>query len=311
MTVLEALVRRCRLLEREGPGDVRSQTALLHQRRDVLAEVIARRADEDVARLEVLALLGWGGDRDQPPALAERAEVVRVEMERARGTADMQASLAQSAVGIEIKNNEAAAREAQARGEAAYVEMTGRAEATKTEAVGLAEAKATEALGIARAAGYREQTQALGQTATALVAVANAVAEGHITVVPEVLSQVDVFVLNRGTGVMRRLHPGPGIAHNGDAQQVRISADGRYVAFLSFASNWVAGDTNNAEDIFVYDTQTDTIERASVGNNEEENPSLQDSYTFEFHYDLSQDGRCVEQRTHTRRFLIPFLYCTR
>jgi regulator of protease activity HflC (stomatin/prohibitin superfamily) len=106
----------------------------------------------------------------------QRSEIVRIEMEKARGTADMQAQLAQSAVGIEIQNNEASAREAQARGEAAYVEMTGRAEAAKTEAIGLA-----------RAAGYREQTDALGQTATALVAVANAVAEGNITVVPEVL----------------------------------------------------------------------------------------------------------------------------
>jgi regulator of protease activity HflC (stomatin/prohibitin superfamily) len=117
----------------------------------------------------------------------QRSEIVRIEMEKARGTADMQAQLAQSSVGIEIQNNEASAREAQARGEAAYVEMTGKAEAAKTEAIGLAEAKATEALGLARAAGYREQTEALGQTATALVAVANAVAEGNITIVPEVL----------------------------------------------------------------------------------------------------------------------------
>jgi hypothetical protein len=117
----------------------------------------------------------------------QRAEEVRIDMEKARGTADMQAQLAQSAVGIDIKNNEASAREAQARGESAYVEMTGRAEAAKTEAIGLAEAKATEALGLARAAGFREQTEALGQSATALVAVANAVAEGKINIVPEVL----------------------------------------------------------------------------------------------------------------------------
>src|SRR5580765_6078415 len=117
----------------------------------------------------------------------QRAQMARVDMEKAKGTADMQAQLAASAVGIGIRDNEAQAREAQARGEAAYVELTGRAEATKIEAIGLAEAKATEALGLARAAGYDAQTQALGQTATALVAVANAVAEGHITVVPEVL----------------------------------------------------------------------------------------------------------------------------
>ncbi|MDQ1385106.1 MAG: hypothetical protein QOG65_2485, partial [Actinomycetota bacterium] len=117
----------------------------------------------------------------------ERAEIARVEREKAKGTADMQAQLAQSAVGIDIKNNEAQAREAQARGEAAFVRLTGEAEASKTQAIGLAEAKATEALGLARAAGFQAQTEALGQTATALVAVANAVAEGHITVVPEVL----------------------------------------------------------------------------------------------------------------------------
>jgi regulator of protease activity HflC (stomatin/prohibitin superfamily) len=117
----------------------------------------------------------------------ERAEIARIEREKAKGTADMQAQLAQSTVGIEIKNNEAQAREAQARGEAAFVRLTGDAEASKTRAVGLADAAATEALGLARAAGFRAQTEALGQTATALVAVANAVADGHITVVPEVL----------------------------------------------------------------------------------------------------------------------------
>ena len=43
-----------------------------------------------------------------------------------------------------------------------------------------------------------------------------------------------------------------------------ISADGRYVAFSSDASNLVPGDTNGKQDIFVYDRQTDTIERVSV-----------------------------------------------
>jgi uncharacterized membrane protein YqiK len=117
----------------------------------------------------------------------ERAQTARVEMEKAKGTADMQAKLAQSQVSIDIRRNEAASREAQAQGEAAYVELTGRAEATKVEAIGLAQAKATEALGLARAEGFRAQKAAVGEMATALVAVANAVADGHITIVPEVL----------------------------------------------------------------------------------------------------------------------------
>ena len=73
------------------------------------------------------------------------------------------------------------------KGEAAYVQLTGEAEAARRQAIGLAEAKATEALGLARATGFEAQKDALGGPATAVVAVANAVADGHITVVPEVL----------------------------------------------------------------------------------------------------------------------------
>jgi trimeric autotransporter adhesin len=41
---------------------------------------------------------------------------------------------------------------------------------------------------------------------------------------------------------------------NGDSQSVAISADGRFVAFVSSASNLVPGDTNAFQDIFVRDT---------------------------------------------------------
>ena len=117
----------------------------------------------------------------------QRAQTARIETEKAKGTADMQAELANAEVGVEIQKNRADARREEATGEAAYVELTGRAEATKVEAIGLAEAKATEALGVARATGFEAQKEALGETATALVAVANAVADGHISVVPDVL----------------------------------------------------------------------------------------------------------------------------
>jgi len=155
----------------------------------------------------------------------ERAQMARVEMERAKGTADMQAQLAASAVGIGIRDNEAQAREAQARGEAAYVELTGRAEATKTEAIGLAEAKATEALGLARAAGFEAQTQALGQAATALVAVANAVADGHITVVPEVLVAGGGAIEGLAATLMRTLGAGNGFGRP-PLEKVAVGAGG-------------------------------------------------------------------------------------
>ncbi|HRW36922.1 MAG: hypothetical protein KDB04_08145 [Acidimicrobiales bacterium] len=117
----------------------------------------------------------------------QKAETARIETEKARGTADMQSQLAASQVSVDIRTNEAAAREAQANGEAAFVRLTGEAEADKLRAIGLAEAKATEALGLAKAEGYEAQRQAIGELSTALVAVAGAISEGGIDIVPEVL----------------------------------------------------------------------------------------------------------------------------
>ena len=110
-------------------------------------------------------------------------------MEKAQGhRRHAGAARAVAQVGVEIKNNEAEAREAKARGEAAYVELTGRAEATKVEAIGLAEGEGHR--GARARPGHRfrgADARRSARRATALVAVANAVAEGHITVVPEVL----------------------------------------------------------------------------------------------------------------------------
>jgi hypothetical protein len=117
----------------------------------------------------------------------QRAQTSRIEMEKAKGTADMQGQLATAQVSVEIEQNRASARQAEAQGEASYVELTGKAEATRVEAIGRANAVATEALGVARATGFEAQKEALGEAATAVVAVANAVSEGHIAVVPEVL----------------------------------------------------------------------------------------------------------------------------
>jgi uncharacterized membrane protein YqiK len=116
-----------------------------------------------------------------------RAETARVEMEKARGTADMQAELAAAQVSVEINGNQARALEAKAGGEAAYVRQTGKAEADKVEAIGLANARAAEALGLAKATGFRAQREAIGDLPTALVAMANAISEGGVKVVPDVL----------------------------------------------------------------------------------------------------------------------------
>jgi tricorn protease-like protein len=67
---------------------------------------------------------------------------------------------------------------------------------------------------------------------------------------------------------------------NSSSRSPSISADGRYVAFQSYADNLVAGDTNDTSDIFVYDTQLKSIRRVSVdvngnqGNFYVSNPSI-------------------------------------
>ncbi|HMJ00502.1 MAG TPA: PASTA domain-containing protein [Gaiellaceae bacterium] len=75
----------------------------------------------------------------------------------------------------------------------------------------------------------------------------------------------DVFVRDRQEGTTTRVSVAPGGAEaNGGSFSPSISGDGRYVAFLSDATNLVAGDTNSVRDVFVFDRQTGTTMRASV-----------------------------------------------
>jgi len=108
--------------------------------------------------------------------MQKEAEETRIAMEQAKGTADMQAELARSKVGIGIKSNNSDARKKEAEGEATFIRETGAAKGAEIEAVGLAKAK-----------GYEKQVAALGQQATALVNLAHALAESKNRFVPEVL----------------------------------------------------------------------------------------------------------------------------
>src|SRR5438094_1790918 len=57
-----------------------------------------------------------------------------------------------------------------------------------------------------------------------------------------------------------------GNAANASSGAPAISADGRFVAFLSDATYLVPGDTNGEPDVFVHDRQTGTTERVSVAS---------------------------------------------
>lgn len=78
---------------------------------------------------------------------------------------------------------------------------------------------------------------------------------------------LDVFMHTRSTHSTQRVSvSSSGTQGNGASYSPTISADGRYVCFVSAASNLVAGDTNNVEDIFVRDLVANTTERASLGD---------------------------------------------
>ena len=77
----------------------------------------------------------------------------------------------------------------------------------------------------------------------------------------------DVFLRDRQAATMVRVSLAPGGAEsNGDSAFPSISADDRYVAYASFATNLVPGDTNGAMDVFLLDLQTGTTELVSVSS---------------------------------------------
>jgi subtilisin family serine protease/Tol biopolymer transport system component len=96
----------------------------------------------------------------------------------------------------------------------------------------------------------------------------------------------DIFVRDRVADTTERVSIGAGGAEaNSFSSETAISADGRYVAFGSFASNLVAGDRNNASDIFVHDRAANTTERVSVASDETEGNGFTSGPA------LSPDGR--------------------
>jgi regulator of protease activity HflC (stomatin/prohibitin superfamily) len=105
-----------------------------------------------------------------------QAQEQRIQMEQSRGTADMQAELAKSTVGVHIKTNQAAARRAEADGESYYIGQTGQAKGAEVRAVGLAKAEA-----------YEAQVKSFGANATAFVNAVDALSKSGTRFVPEIL----------------------------------------------------------------------------------------------------------------------------
>lgn len=98
----------------------------------------------------------------------------------------------------------------------------------------------------------------------------------------------DVFLYDRQNDTVVRISMGyAGSEANGRSNSPVISRDGRYVAFVSQAGNLVPDDRNGVEDVFLYESQSKTITRISVGPGQQEGKdrSLQPS--------ISAEGRFV------------------
>lgn len=77
----------------------------------------------------------------------------------------------------------------------------------------------------------------------------------------------DVFFVDLETGAVQLVSvSSDGVQGNGDSARPEMSADGRFVAFRSAASNLVPDDTNDTFDVFVRDLVERTTTRVSVGN---------------------------------------------
>jgi Tol biopolymer transport system component len=75
----------------------------------------------------------------------------------------------------------------------------------------------------------------------------------------------DIFLYDRQTGSTQRVSVrSDGGQATGESYNPAISADGRWITYITYASNLVDGDTNNYRDVFLYDRQTGTTQRVSV-----------------------------------------------
>lgn len=117
----------------------------------------------------------------------QEAQEQRIQTEKSKGTADMQAALAKEAVGVDIERNKAEQvrvqadaakfrRTAEGDGEAHYRQVTGVAAGAEIRSIGLARAEAAEKL-----------KEALGEQGTMFVNVTDALMKGEKRVVPEIL----------------------------------------------------------------------------------------------------------------------------
>jgi Tol biopolymer transport system component len=104
----------------------------------------------------------------------------------------------------------------------------------------------------------------------------------------EQIQSLEAYVYDRKTGRNELISVGPdGKPANDFSLAIAISADGRYVGLLSYATNLVSGGTNGQSQIYVRDRKLGTTELVSVG------PGGVQGNGFSSGGEMSPDGRFV------------------
>jgi len=102
-------------------------------------------------------------------------------------------------------------------------------------------------------------------------------------------------IISGAHGPTWRIVP-PNDQGNASARNPCISGDGRYVAFSSYASNYVPNDTNETGDVFVYDRLDRTFQLASQSSTGELGDDWSGSPS------ISEHGRYVAFESHASTF---------
>jgi Tol biopolymer transport system component len=99
-------------------------------------------------------------------------------------------------------------------------------------------------------------------------------------------SGVQIYIKDMQTGAIALASTGAGGPANAYCFNPMLSADGRFVAFTSFADNLVAGDNNQHQDVFLKDMQTGAVTLVNAGPTVPDDPSPNV-------YGISGDGRYI------------------
>ncbi len=107
----------------------------------------------------------------------------------------------------------------------------------------------------------------------------------------------DIFIKDLGTGAITRVSTDiASTESDGDSYYAQFSPDGSSIAFVSTATNLIAGDTNGVADVFIKDLGTGTVTRVSTdatGAEGNQDSSIYSTYTDAYHLAFSPDGNKI------------------